>query len=428
VSKSISLLAIKTTLFRAHTTHLKEMPMKTLMFALTLVLAKSINAGESHLTKANNKAGLSIYLELQKNAQTNTFYSPISTSQALTLLLAGTTGATETNLLQSLGYSGLSVESILDSSASELNALTENADPAKGLSLSVSNSIWADKKSIQFRDDFLKTVKTKLSAEAKVLDFKAPGASNEINAWANEKTKGKIPQVLDDETLSSRAAILMNATYFNGNWTYPFPKDSTHDDSFSGLKSILKISMMSNGREGESLRYIDKRKYKAIELPYGQLAQSQPASMFVILPFHYEDFMAFANPDLLQQIIEETKKTEPQRVSLELPKFSFKSEYDLVPSLKKAGISGIFVGSKDFEPMVGDGDFAVDLIKQNTIVSVDEKGTEAAAATVIGIGVTSAIIRPALAMRVDSPFLVVIKSNTTGSILFVGSVVDPSKK
>lgn len=403
---------------------------KILLTALLASHSLLAAPNKSPTVQASNEFGIEIFKSLVETKKTeNVFYSPISTSQALTLLYAGSSGKTQQNLAEGLKLdSALSAEDVLTSARNDLKAITQNSDPKNGLVLSIANSVWGNEGNFEFKKSYLEDVKGYLNAEARTLDFSQKQSAGVINDWASKNTQGKIKKVIDSDALQAQVAVLMNASYFKGDWTYPFEKRLTKDAEFKSVgNTVLTVKMMDNGFAGKPLRIDTNRTYEAVELPYGY-AEVPEASLVIIKPWNWQQFTNNLTAATLERAIHTLAQQEIQSVQVQIPKFTFEAEYNLVPAVQMAGITEIFGAGADFSALSATGRFQVSLIKQNTFVAVDEKGTEAAAVTTIGLERTSIPREADKKFVADKPFLAVIKSNTTGAILFVGAILHPQVK
>jgi len=257
--------------------------------------------------------------------------------------------------------------------------------------------------------------RTFFTAEARSLDFRDPASVATINSWVGEKTRNKIPKLLD-RIEDEEVAFLINAVYFKGSWRDGFDRGRTRFEPFHGADgSNRSVSMMN--RDPSPLLYSRGSGYEAVELLYGNGA----FAMTVILPTSgatpaevLSQLDAAAWRDLRSAFAE-------QKLGLTLPKFRLEYERKLNADLTALGMGIAFDGAR--ADLYGIADVRPDRlfisrVLQKTFVDVNEEGTEAAAATVVGIGVTSAPSR----FVVDRPFLFVIHERLSGTILFIGQI------
>jgi serpin B len=380
-------------------------------------------SAETHvpeLVEGNTEFALDLYRALF-NAQENQFSSPYSISLALAMTLAGASGETAAAMLSTLH---LPAQDVLHAA---FNAL-DTALRSRGLTvkeeerfrLNIVNALWGQQGQ-HFQSAFLDTLAQYYNAGLRTLDFeKATEAARQaINSWVEEQTEGRIEDLLPEGSLEpSTALVLTNAIYFNASWQFPFRPEATQDGPFRLLDGgEVTVPMMYQNVE---LRYVDGSGYQAIELPYtgGEL------SMLVILP----DQGAFAgwagglDPALLNEVV---SGLATRQVALTLPRFSFTSEVALKEALQRLGMAQAFSDSADFRGMTGQRELFIDEVFHKAFVAVDEEGTEAAAATAVVMGRVSMPLDP-IAMVVDSPFLFLIRDVATGTLLFLGHVVNPA--
>jgi serpin B len=251
------------------------------------------------------------------------------------------------------------------------------------------------------------------------LDFSDPKAKDIINAWVDENTNGKIKKIV--ERISPlNVMFLINAIYFKGTWTYQFDESGTYDDQFYlPDNSTTQCKMMA---QKEEYPYFDTDQFQAIDLPYGDGLYS----MIIILPkqntgiddvIHSMDQATWNNWD---------KKFEKQEGNIFLPRFKLEYEIKLNDVLKLLGMEIAFSGSADFTRMFKPGGLFIDEVNHKTFVEVNEEGTEAAAVTSVGISMESGSGSEGFFMHVNRPFVFVIRENHSGTILFIGKIVDPA--
>ncbi|NJD66980.1 MAG: serpin family protein, partial [Chloroflexi bacterium] len=274
-----------------------------------------------------------------------------------------------------------------------------------------------------FHDSVLDTLATKYGAGIRLVDYikATEDARKAINAWVSDQTRERIPELIPDGVLNSDTRlVLTNAIYLNAPWMHRFNKDATAPGPFTRLDgSTVEAQLM---RLSEELRFAKGSGYQAVELPYvdGSL------SMLVIVPDagEFADFQSAFNADTLETIVSDLKTAQ---VQLAFPRFEYRTQASLKDALKELGMPIAFEPNlADFSAMSPDGQplYIQDVIHE-AFIAVDEDGTEAAAATAVIVGDTSAPV-DVVELTVDRPFLYAIRDNETGAILFLGRVVDPS--
>jgi serpin B len=280
----------------------------------------------------------------------------------------------------------------------------------------IANSIWY-RQGFRVNQSFLDVVRTYFDAEAHGLNFSdVNGSLAAVNGWVNQKTNGKIPTILDDIS-SNNVMFLVNALYFNGRWREQFDPAETTDDLFTTAPGVTQpIRLMR--REG-NMSYAETPTYQAVDLPYGNTA----FTMTVLLPKPAVDVETIAAGLTSTSWRSLTASLVTTEVDLALPKFQMSFERTLNDDLSALGMAEAFIpGHADFTRMSPDGlDLYLSFVKQKAFVDVDEKGTEAAAVTAVGVNPTSL---PAYrVMRIDHPFVFVIRERLSGTVLFMGKVV-----
>ena len=253
------------------------------------------------------------------------------------------------------------------------------------------------------------------------LDFNKPEASDIINGWVNQKTNGKIEKIVDDVINPLTMMFLINAIYFKGTWTYEFDESQTQDDTFTLPDGSKKPCRMMT-QESE-FQYFENEAFQAIDLPYGD----GDFRMTIFLPRrekNVDSLIAELNQENWNRWINSFSK---QELTLQLPKFTLEYEIKLNDVLKALGMEIAFSPSQaDFTKMYRKEEVGLNLyiseVKHKTYVEVNEEGTEAAAVTSVEMTLKAA----GLLMRVDRPFIFAIRENHSGTILFIGKIVEPT--
>lgn len=363
---------------------------------------------------ANNKFGFKLFSELLKQGSSeNVFISPTSVAIALAMTYNGAKGETQKAMAKTLELQGISLPNINSANAA-LIAAVQNFDD--NVQLTVANSLWA-RQGVNFQPDFLQK-QNFYQAKIANLDFKDPNAAKIINDWVNQSTKGKINQIVS-QINPDDALFLINAIYFKGKWTQEFDKNKTTRQPFylsaGGQKQHPLMS-----QTGE-YRYYENEKFQAISLPYGG---DRKLSLYIFLPAQNSNLTAFYQ-DLNAQNWETWMNSFRNRQgSIRLPRFQIDNDLTLNDTLKALGMEVVFTPQADFSG-IGEN-LAISALKHKTFVEVNEEGTEAAATTGVGVALVSAMPQqPPFQMNVDRPFFCAIRDNQTGTVLFMGSIVDP---
>jgi serpin B len=374
------------------------------------------------LVSDNSGFALDLYQQLRAG-DGNLFFSPYSISLALAMTYAGARGETEQEMAEVLHF-GLPQDRLhpaFNSLAIELAERGKGAQgkDGEGFRLNIVNAIWGQK-DYKFLSSFLDTLAENYGAGLRVLDFiKAPEESRiTINDWVSEQTEGKIkdliPQGMIDELTR---LVLTNAIYFNAAWAVPFNENATSDGVFHLLSGDeVTVPMM---RQTESLGYTEGDNYQAVELPY----DGNELSMVILLPQsgEFDTFEGSLDSEKLNGILDELGY---RQVDLTMPKFEFESSFDLKGTLAEMGMPVAFSPGADFSGMTGNRELSITDVVHKAFVSVDEAGTEAAAATAVIVGLTAVPETP-VTVNVDRPFVFLIRDIETGALIFVGRVLNP---
>lgn len=373
------------------------------------------------LVENNNAFAFELYRSLQTQ-DGNLIYSPYSISLALAMTYAGARGETESQMAQVLSFLAQDQHhpafNALDLQLAERGkASSEDETP---LQLNIANAIWAEQ-TYPFLQSFLDTIASNYGAGVRLADFinQYEAVRKEINAWVSDQTQGKIKDLIPEGALSADTRMaLVNAIYFKADWLRPFDAESTQDAPFHLLDgSEVTVPTMNN--EG-FIPYAKGDGWQAIELAY----EGETAAMDIIVPDEgrFEDVESSLDYEAASAIL---SSLQPTSVTLALPKFQFDSQFGLADSLKALGMTDAFDPEQaDFSGMSDRKDLFISAVVHKAFVAVDEKGTEAAAATAVIVGVTSA---PAfdVTLIIDRPFIFLIRDIPTGQILFVGRVLNP---
>jgi serpin B len=374
------------------------------------------------LVDGNTAFSFDLFQEL-KSEDGNMFYSPYSISLALAMTYAGAWGETEQQMADTLHYD-LSQDNLhpafnyLDMELAKRGEGARGKDD-EGFRLNIVNAIWGQK-DFTFLPEFLDTLAENYGAGLRLLDFinETEKSRITINDWVSDETEGRIQDLIPQGQLDSATRlVLTNAIYFNAAWQYRFEKSMTSDSAFHLLNGQdINVPMM---RQTESFGYTTGDGYQAVELQYdgGEL------SMVILLPDpgEYDSFEDQLNVENTNEIINRLQYTQ---VALAMPKFEFESEFKMKDTLSRMGMPVAFSPSADFSGMTGGKDLYIDQVIHKAFVSVDEAGTEAAAATAVDMKLTSMPAEP-VNVTIDHPFIFLIRDIETGTILFVGRVMNP---
>lgn len=376
-------------------------------------LPRELSVAEQKLISGSNTFAFDLLHQINTSQRdSNVFVSPLSASMALGMTANGAAGTTYDAMHNALRLGDASREEVNEGYKS-LIALLRGLD--KSTDFRIANSIWYEK-TFPFNASFMTESKTFFDAEVAGLDFTSPSALTTINSWVNQSTNTKIPKILDEIT-DEEVMFLINAIYFKGSWQKQFDKSQTAQAPFhayDGTSSSVPLM-----RQAVPLRIAATPTYVAADLLYGNSA----FAMTIVLPNQGVDVntvaesLSEANWKSLEQSFHE------QKSELYLPRFKLTWQRLLNEDLTALGMGIAFRdGHANFTRMspLGERLFITKVI-QKTFVDVNEEGTEAAAVTSVGIGITSA--PQTVVIRVDRPFIFVIRERFSGTILFMGKIV-----
>ena len=401
-------------------------PMKIAMVISDKQRVSSPDVASSDLTDlvdGNSVFAFELYRALSAKDR-NFFYSPYSIFLALAMTYAGAHGETERQMADTLHF--ILPQNRLHPAFNALDLeLASRGKGAKskdgqGFRLNVVNAIWGQK-DYKFLSAYLDLLAENYGAGLRVLDFKsAPEQSRiTINNWVSDQTEGRIKDLIPKGSINLLTRlVLTNAIYFNAAWKLPFKPEATTNGPFHLINGDdVTVPMM---KQTDYFGYAKSGNYLAVELPY----DGDELSMVILMTENgkFSDFENTLKSPTLKAIIDNLKNT---RVALTMPKFEFESEFGLKETLMGMGMEEPFQDSADFSGMSSESDLHIDDVVHKAFVSVDEAGTEAAAATGVIMGTTSIPPEP-VTVTIDRPFVFLIRDIKTGAIVFVGRVVNPS--
>jgi serine protease inhibitor len=372
---------------------------------------------EKALVQSSNAFGFRLFREVNREeGGKNLFLSPLSVSMALGMTLNGAAGGTETDMRRTLGFGDMNGDDI-NASYKNILDLLPDLDP-KTL-IEIANSIWY-RLGFPVLPEFADVSRRFFGAAVQGLDFSSPEAPGVINGWIEDKTHGKITRMIE-EIDPATVMFLINAVYFKGTWKYEFDPKSTSDDVFTRSEgSVLPCKMM---RQKAALGYYETETFQAADLPYG----NGRYTMSVFLPKagqSIETLIASLDSGTWSGM---KNGFSDREITLLLPKFKLEYEIKLNDALSMMGMAVAFQGGlADFSRIAEGRGLYIDQVKHKSFVEVDEKGTEAAAVTVVEIRETSAGPGNEILMRVDRPFLIVIREKSSDALLFMGKITAPA--
>lgn len=378
--------------------------------------SKATKEGIHEVAEGNNEFALDLYKNLTNtDGNKNIFFSPWSISTALSMAYEGARGQTAEEM-QSVLHVPKNDMVRRSSFARLYNLMNIN----KKYELSLANALWAQE-DYPILDSYKDVNRNYYGAEVDNLDFSGDpkGSADRINRWVEEETRGKIDELVKGNTLPNIRLVLTNAIYFKGDWVKQFDETKTRDEEFKiSPDRTVKAPMMRHD-ENKDFNYTETENLKTLKLPY----KGKDLSMLILLPkeeFGLTEIEKNLTADMLYDI---ESDLSTQEVNVVMPKFEFKTDYNLKGVLEEMGMVRPF-GNADFSGITGDKSLFIEFVKHKAYIKVNEKGTEAAAATAVGMAESAARYNT---FHADHPFIFMIKDDRTDSILFMGKVVDPTK-
>jgi len=346
----------------------------------------------------------------------NQAVSPLSIALGLALLESGADGKTREEIKKVLLETSASREDVLSVYINLQEQLKINQDKTQ---LTIANGLFQDK-DLKLKDDFISVIKNCFKSEVDQVDFKnqLEQARQKVNQFISEKTHQKIPQLFKQGDLtSSDRFVLANALYFKASWKNAFSQRLTKQDTF--YRNGQEQQSVPFMQETVSLRHSESEDVAALELPYND----QDLSMVVVLPKSRDGMRDLERRLTGQQLRDILSRLQQKQVQVQLPKFQVRSHVDLKQTLSRLGLETIFSQSADFSRM-SEARVKIDSGVHEAYISVDENGTEGAAATGFA-GKAMASIghdEPATTFKADHPFLYAVVHKQTGAIVFLGKV------
>lgn len=362
-----------------------------------------------------NRLAFDLYQKLAAQNDGNLFFSPYSISSALAMTYGGARGNTAEQMNNVLHFGG---PNVTHPAFPHLRNTLADIEKKGGVQLSVANALWPQQ-DYSFRDEFLDLTKKQYGSEVRPVDYTSDteGARRLINSWVEDQTKDKIKDLIGEGVLDSLTRlVLVNAIYFKGDWASPFDAEATHDAPFhlTEEKSV-QVPMMSQKAD---FAFAETDDFEALELAY----EGDDLSMLILLPSNGNTLGSLEqklSPDTLSGL-----PFRKQELVVNLPKFKLESSFDLGGTLQQMGMKDAFSGAADFSGMDGTRELFISAVLHKAFVEVNEEGTEAAAATAVVMKLRS-VPAPPRQFTADRPFLFCIRENTTGTILFIGRVMNP---
>jgi len=380
---------------------------------------------ETVLVQGDNAFALDLYRSL-RGGEGNLAFSPYSLSLALAMTYAGARGDTASQMAQTLHYTLPQdrLHPAFDQLDLALAKEAEASEQAKNpLKLKIANALWAEK-TFSFLPDYLDIVARNYGAGVQLADFvnQSEAVRQQINNWVEKQTEGKIKDLIPAGALDSYTRmVLANAIYFKADWQDQFDPNDTTDAPFYLLDGS-QVTSKQMSQHMFAVPYASGDGWQAVELPY----EGGTAAMDILLPDNgtFREFESSLDATRLDAIL---NSMQPADLQLAMPKFTFRSAFDLGDSLSAMGMPDAFnADTGDFSGMDGRRDLYIGKVLHQAFIAVDEKGTEAAAATAVTMQLAMAV-NPGKTLTIDHPFIFAIRDLTSGQILFLGRVLDASK-
>lgn len=369
-----------------------------------------------NLSEAINNFSCELYKLIHHDTNENIFFSPCSIFTALAMTYEGACGDTAEQMKTVLGFEQNNTINLC-SFGRIYNLLNIDTE----YTLNTANALWT-REGYPFLESYLDFIDDYYMGKATEIDFSNPAsASDIINAWVEKNTGGKITDMLSEADVNpDTVLILSNAIYFKGLWLNQFDEDDTRDRDFTlSNKEVIQVPMMALTNAEESFNYTETEDVQILELPY----KGDDVTMMIILSKENNVI------NIVQQLDTEVLSTwkdsiTPTDIDIYLPKFTFRTEYNLKQILIDLGMELPFSYAADFSGMNGYGGLFIEKVLHKAFIEVNEEGTEAAAATTVHM-METAMPEPAAVFNADHPFIFIIQHEETGTILFMGCVNNP---
>jgi serine protease inhibitor len=368
------------------------------------------------LVQSGNSFAFDIFSQVMKNAgeNENVMISPMSISYALSMTLNGASGTTLTAMMEALRQNGITVDEINNS----YKSLTEDLlSVDKRVLMTIANSVWTEK-DFTVKQAFIDILTNYYKAESKSFDINDSSAPDKINTWIENNTNGLIKKMID-KLEDNDVMLLINAIYFKGKWKSQFDKSKTADMPFYKTgSSQVDVPMMKQETE---YNVYQGNGFVLAEFPYGQ----GNFVMDVILPDAQNGLNNIMSSVTGAGFTSWISQMTSIKTDVSFPRFKYGFKKKLKDVLSDMGMGIAFTDAADFSNISEQYDLLLNEVTHQSFIETNEEGTEAAAATVVEVGVTSMPVSP-MVFKMDHPFMYIIRETTTNSIIFMGRVADPS--
>lgn len=372
---------------------------------------RPLSAAEAQVSQGSNKFAFKLFKKIQKDEPENAFISPLSVSTALAMTLNGAEGETEQSILNTIDYGSFSASEVNDA-YKELASLLKTTD--NKVQLGLANSVWYEKK-FRIQNSFADIIRNSYDGTVQALDFEDSDASKKIiNSWVEEKTHNRIKNLIE-EISNDQVMFLVNTIYFKGDWTHKFDKSKTKPSDFITPAGVVTTDLMFS--EGVKMKFYADEKIKLVDVPYG----NGQFNLTILMPNEPTGMKSLIHNLSAEDLSYWLSQSNEITAQLQLPKFKMEWKKDLTKLLsemgmKMQGFPNLFEEQLNLE---------ISTVIHQSFLEVNEEGSEAAAATAVGIVLTSIDPRPTT-IAVDKSFIFLIREKHTGMILFIGQLIDPS--
>ncbi len=382
---------------------------------------RALDEKEKELVNASTAFSVQLFQQLGKNETGNQFFSPFSIHQAISMAMNGNKGDLLEEYLDLLQFGAMPVAAANNANQG-LTEFLKEVDPK--VRLNIANSIWYQE-DLQVKSQFQQTLQSQYMATISDLDMDAPSSRDIINQWVEDHTEGLIQELID-QIDPSAVMYLINAIYFHGDWKYQFDPQNTVEQHFNISSTQSTPVEMMRYEKAATLRTFQGNDFTYLEIPYS----TGQYSMGIILPdgFKLEEVKKKITLENLQAW---RAGVQEKNVRLEMPKFIMKLNIsNLKEDLMDLGLITPFQPDpRNFTELFESptGPLKINRVIHEAFIEVDEKGTEAAAATAVEVVVVSLMPAEPQVVRLDRPFIFFIQEKHSGTILFMGTLKDPSK-